>query len=98
MMGCQGDQFCQHDRIWGWPGRDEILDKLGGYVRGTVGDRGLFVREVIEERARRNSGFDTDVLDGHLVPAAVLRQAHRGVADVRAGLPVTALAQTDVIR
>jgi hypothetical protein len=39
-----------------------------------------------------------DVLDGHFVPPTLLRQAHRGPADVRTCLAATALAKTDLVR
>src|SRR6185312_430058 len=88
----QGDQLCQDDGVRGGPGGDEILRQLGGYVRGAVGERGLFVGEVVEERARRDPGFGADLVDRDLVESPFQREGHGGVAAVGARLASTALA------
>ena len=98
MVCRKGDQLRQHYAIRGRTGGDEILRQVGGQVRRTVGDRGLLGGEVVEEGPRRNARLNADLLDGHLVEAAFLRKAHRGVTDVGAGLATTPLAETHRIR
>lgn len=92
MVCRQGDQFREDDRVGGGSGGDEILGQLGGYVRGAVGECGLFVGEVIEERAGRDAGFGADFVDRDLVESPFQREPYGGVADVGARLPAAALA------
>src|ERR1700735_5426715 len=94
MVRRKRDQLMQDDGVRAGARRDEFLDQFRRYVRRAIGDRRFFVRKVIEKRAYRDSGFGADRLDRHLVETALADQAHRGAADVRAGLATASLAQT----